>query len=303
MANRKILILENQWVEFNDLCKEISKYSQRNCSFEVVIDTSYSYDQDDNTNNKLAYNLLVTKVRIWIDKNRDSKNDGKEVYRNGILKQISELVGDNQAELIVMDHILGGSYSCLTGIDLAEAMVARILGITNLEDDTIQNISDTGKISKIPPILFLSKTEHTDKKRLDRYEEYQEKMGKMYLKADEKLKEDRDALNRKIEAHTKWVHKGYFGDEILQPEYIKKYVIERGIKELLKKGILEHLEVVITKEERLNGKDTDFHKELVKYRDINYSKWNDSFTKELTNASSDKQYSLTSDGQLYKIVM
>lgn len=52
------------------------------------------------------------------------------------------------------------------------------------------------------PIAFLSQVEHTEKRRSEAYEKY---------KKDHKL--------------SKWIHKGYFGDEILKEDYFKSRVI------------------------------------------------------------------------------
>jgi hypothetical protein len=50
----------------------------------------------------------------------------------------------------------------------------------------------------------------------------------------------KDQKNEKIEKELEayecekiWIYKGFFGDEILQTEYIKKYVIKNGIEKLL----------------------------------------------------------------------
>ncbi|MDR0605185.1 MAG: hypothetical protein LBG80_12855 [Bacteroidales bacterium] len=225
----KILIIENQWIEFAQICEKL-------CSngYDILLDIT---DNTDNTeeircvcwgtdDNEQKFISLATKIRIWVDED----NGYTQEYRNKAFALISELA--KRADIIIIDHILGGSYSCLTGIDLAEKLV-----------------EDIG-IEKMPPVLFLSKTESNEKNLKDRYEntyirEGKEKsgykkfiMGK-YQKQNSSLKDDE--LRNKVNAHTKWVHKGYFGDEILQPEYIEKYVIEEGIEELLPKNIRQKL--------------------------------------------------------------
>jgi hypothetical protein len=234
MIKRKILVIENQWIEFNDICKTLTEGSDK-YHYQILLgkkdnkfvvwsktnDVNEIHSSSDE-NKESDYISLATKIRIWVNK------DYEESYRKEAFQTILELA--KRAELIIMDHILGGSYTCYTGIDLAEELVFEI------------------GIDKIPPVLFLSKTESNEKKLLDRYDRYyiedgKERKGyKNFIKG--KLKEldvslTDDELKNKVKAHTMWVHKGYFGDEILQPEYIRKYVIEEGVEQLMIKSDYE----------------------------------------------------------------
>lgn len=96
-------------------------------------------------------------------------------------------------ELILMDYKLGASYMCLSGIILAQKI--------NLE---------LKKNGQTLPVVFMSKDEEHTKKIADELEDY-----------------------KKIFPNCIWVRKGYFGDEILKPEYFQKKVIQEGIEELL----------------------------------------------------------------------
>ncbi|GHU89002.1 hypothetical protein FACS1894155_05030 [Bacteroidia bacterium] len=186
----KVLIIENQWSEFEKICETLSS----NC-YNVLLDENVSWSSlSKDADKEGKFISLATRIRIWVDKDHGYV----QTYRDMAFELIHKLA--EQANIIIIDHILGGSYSCLTGIDLAKELVEKI------------------SFQEMPPVLFVSKTEHTEKKRLDAYDEYMKFIVKQ---------------NIDVNAHTKWVHKGYFGDEILQPEYIKKYVIEEGIEELL----------------------------------------------------------------------
>jgi CheY-like chemotaxis protein len=173
---KRILILENQWIEFKKIKEGLKSNSDE---FDVVLPEA---EVDDSRN----FKILASWIRIWVD-NKYPETD----YRDIALGNIASLA--KKADLIIMDHILGGSYSCLTGIDLAKKLPS-LLGE-----------------SPVPPILFLSKTEHNDRKRCDEYDEY--------------------LLEPRLPP-TDWIHKGHFGDEILQSDYVKKYVVI-GIEKLL----------------------------------------------------------------------
>lgn len=117
-------------------------------------------------------------------------------YRDKAWEYIENYIDSKEIELIVMDHILGGAHHCLTGIELATKL----------------NKKRDEKSEEAIPVFFLSKTEHNQESRVKKYEEY---AG--------------DFPNTSI-----WVHKGFFGDEILDPDYFKERVIPK-IEELLGK--------------------------------------------------------------------
>jgi len=137
---KKILIFENQYYEYNKLCDKLKE------QYEVVIAKELDCNRTQD-----KFKLFADRIRIWVNENYDTK------YRNKALDYILEVIGTKEGDkivphsvlnLIIMDHILGGSYGCLTGIDLAEKLVEKI------------------EMDKMPPILFLSKTEHANKNRL-----------------------------------------------------------------------------------------------------------------------------------------
>jgi hypothetical protein len=229
--NTKILIIENQWIEFEKMCETISK-----SGYDILLDNDVYWNTLKNIIEKeQKFISLATKIRIWVDED----NGYDKIYREKAFNSIFEFA--KKADIIIIDHILGGSYSCLTGIDLAENLVEKI------------------GIEQMPPILFVSKTESNEKNLINRYEgeyiiENDKKPGyknfiknKFIMKDNELDKQqNKEKLKAKINAHTKWVHKGYFGDEILLPEYIKKYVIEEGIKELSDLSIKQKLLGIIS---------------------------------------------------------
>ena len=136
---------------------------------------------------------FIDNVRVWVNKEYD---DG---YREKALKYIIQVLNDENrnVELILMDHKLGGAHECNTGIDLARAL------------NEARKTTDS-----LFPVIFISKTEHTDKNRITDFDSYQN-----------------DYPNT-----SEWVHKGYFGDEILERAFLEKNVIPK-IESLLKKSI------------------------------------------------------------------
>jgi CheY-like chemotaxis protein len=99
------------------------------------------------------------------------------------------------ADLILMDYKLGASFKCLSGIWLAKDINKKIKTLNN-------------GITSLP-IVFMSKDQENTKKISDELTNY-EKDFKNY----------------------KWVHKGYFGKEILQPDFFKEKMIP-AIEDLL----------------------------------------------------------------------
>lgn len=160
---RKILLVENQWFQFEEIAK-------LKClkSYEIIP------SKDD-------YITLIDNVRVWVN------TEYNKEYRDVAIKFVKDFISNSNIELIIMDHILGGAFHCLTGVDLAVEINSNI------------------NIDKCMPILFLSKTEQSEKNRMTKYENYK----KIYSE----------------DIYTKWIHKGYFGDEILSEEYFEKMVI------------------------------------------------------------------------------
>lgn len=158
---RKILLVENQQTQF-----EVVSNLMKRFGFESVPAIGPSYA------------IFIERVRVFINPQYDDE------YRNNAIDEIVRAVGDWGVELIIMDHILGGAYHCLTGIQLGEEINSRL--------------------SEILPVLFLSKTERSETRRLHDYDAYARKFGR-----------------------TEWVHKGFFGEEILSPGIFEDLILER----------------------------------------------------------------------------
>lgn len=103
---------------------------------------------------------------------------------------INEYIKKYHIDIIIMDQILGGAHHCMTGIDMARMI--------------------NGNIEKamVKRVIFLSKIEFNNKERMHAYSEYDE----LYP------------------GTSVWIHKGYFGDEILEEKYFKKNVMPEIIK-------------------------------------------------------------------------
>jgi hypothetical protein len=224
---KKILLIENQWVEFKQIAKVLvdrtsetdnSKYIYK----VLLINTNDQNDQNDQDMDlfykeedqdvEKQYTLFADNIRIWV--NTEYNLTDNKSYREKAFNTLRTMA--IKADLIIMDYILGGSYRCKKGTDLAKELVESI------------------PIDKMKPVLFLSKTEHIEKNRLDEYEKYVTFIKDKYRASQEKITEEE--LKRKVNEHTMWVHKGYFGDEILNPDFIRKYLIKGGIEELLQKN-------------------------------------------------------------------
>lgn len=184
MKEIKVLIIENQQREFEKTRIELEKY-------EVPPKYKVLYVIHNESNDK--FTNLATKFRIWVNERYGKK------YREKALNYILGLA--KEADIIIMDYIIGGSHNCLTGIDLAEELVKKIK-------------EEKGKVL---PVLFLSKD-----KQVDRHKEYEKFIKNLCGETD-------------ISLMTRWITKGYSSDEILQSEYIKKHVIEDGIEKMLGK--------------------------------------------------------------------
>jgi hypothetical protein len=128
-------------------------------------------------------------------------------YREKAITFIIDIINTKETELILMDHILGGAHHCLTGIDLAREINGRRV-----------------KESKtVIPIAFLSKTEHNDENRISAYDKYEKQFNT-----------------------SEWIHKGYFGDEILKKKYFNSRVIPQ-IETLLGKSLSNQIMEILKK--------------------------------------------------------
>ncbi len=187
---RNILIVENQQWQFTKIHDELKKYED------------YTLFPNNDDDKKEEYISFIDNVRVWVNENYDFE------YRKKALANIEQYIEANAIELIIMDYILGGAHHCLTGIDLAD------------------NINAGRGKDNLLPILFLSKTEFTNKER----EEGNNVRKKGYNEYCKKFPET-----------SNWLHKGYFGDEILNPAYLKNNVIPSINKTI---GISEYQKVI-----------------------------------------------------------
>lgn len=126
--NEKILIIENQITQF----KMISEHLKTNGYHPIPSPEEYTG--------------FLDYVRIQINPQYG------ETYKTECFNKIMEYITAQSPDLIIMDHILGGSCKCETGIGLALKLCKPI---------------------PIPiPVLFLSRTEHTEKNRVEEYEKF-----------------------------------------------------------------------------------------------------------------------------------
>ncbi len=200
----KILIIENQQTQF-----------------ENIYDNSFdNYICFPNKGNFIDF---IDNIRVIVNKEYGEK------LRKIAFSFLLDYIDKNNIELIIMDHILGGAYHCLTGIDLADA----------INKSFIEN--EKGLI----PILFLSKSEHNDPKRVE------SKEGKIgFIEYEKEYK------------NTLWVNKGLFGDEILKKEYFLKFVspkIDELYQSTKEKSYIEKIQFI------LNGVISRNHEECVTY--------------------------------------
>jgi CheY-like chemotaxis protein len=157
------------------------------------------------------YLTLIDNVRVWI--NEQYSPD----YRKSAINYINEFIDSEEICLILMDYKLGGAHSCLKGTDLAKK---------------INKKRKKNNISTLP-VIFLSKSEHTDKIRVKDFDAYKKKFS-----------------------NTLWVHKGYFGEEILEKTYFKKYVLDEIDKMLpmdISATAIEILDEFIKRKEPINN--------------------------------------------------
>src|SRR5690554_5855636 len=126
---QNILIIENQFWQFEKMWEFLS--------------SSENYRPLPRSTSQSDFIKFIDHVRVWV--NEVYSDDYRERAINFILKEIK----NNNIELILMDHILGGANHCLTGIDLA------------FEINNKRKIEE----KNIIPIVFLSITSYEDRKR------------------------------------------------------------------------------------------------------------------------------------------
>ena len=152
-------------------------------------------------------------------------------YRNLAFSYILSIIenSSNNISAILMDQILGGADHCLNGIDLAKEINIKLVE------------------KKLNPIavLFLSKTESNNKSILHKFIEY-----------------------KKTYPNTNWIHKGYFGDEILEEGYFTKNVLPE-IENLLSKSKTQIIiDRLMIKRPKIIGSSDDIDREITKMTDL-----------------------------------
>lgn len=200
-----------------------------------------------------SYKIFMDQVRVFVNTKYPPE------YRDGAIEEIIAYINGEDIDLILMDHILGGAHHCLTGIDLAEKINEE------RKDDLL-------------PVLFLSKTELNDEKRVKRYEKYKEDFG---------------------ESHNQWVHKGFYGDEILGLNYFKERVLKKvtGLlgeskSDLKKKSFEEIIQKHIDdfRKTATDLKDPDYEEYAKILEDLkrNYGKLSDEFILYISNSEGNR---------------
>lgn len=159
----------------------------------IVLCGSHNYAPFPNCSSQNEFIKFIDNVRVWVNEQYEC------AYRDKALANIMQKIDNSKdtVELILMDHILGGASHCLTGIDLAFKIN---------EERKIKN-------RDILPVLFLSKTSQEDKKREEGFT-----TGLTHSKGINEYEKEFDKTYD-------WVHKGYFGDDILKSEYFTQRVI------------------------------------------------------------------------------
>lgn len=216
MKEKNILVIENQQCEF-DCISSFLKHEFNLYPSSVTDFVSF-----------------INHVHVALNTNYEPE------YRRLALKKINDIadgIGDpfgNQrpVDLILMDHILGGAHYCHTGIDLANYL----------------NINR--QLNPIP-VVFLSRTPQDHKTKL----EGNCTDNKSFNLSDsslDKMGYEKD-YNRKYPNSSRWVHKGYFGEDSLDDTdldndtkcYFNKYVLT-AIKEIIPLAEREALLNIIT---------------------------------------------------------
>ena len=223
----KIFIIENQWAEF----KAIADYCTEKMRWQVLMgsmDSPLLYKKGDNIMPAI-FSALADKIRIYVNAKYPS------TYSEEAFKTIRDVA--RQADLIIMDHLLGGAYRCDTGINIAR----RLAGLKDHDSQSGRTISHEEEVieyHRVKPVLFLSKTEANAEKRLKDYEDYKLDITKKFNVSD-------------IDAHTLWIHKGFYGDEIiLSDPYMKQEVINNAEK-LLNQNLVARKQRLVNKWEKL----------------------------------------------------
>lgn len=210
MGKINILVVENQSTQFYKI-----KDNLCNKGYNVFPKES---DADCNVTEFVNY------VKVWVNE------EYPDAYKKEAFEKICNQIEKNQIDLILMDYILGGGCKCKTGIALARAI--------NSEREGVEL-----------PVLFMSRTEGSEKRRLVDYNRYMADFPQL----------------------SQWLHKGFFGDEILNEDYFSNVVIG-AIDTLCKKGQTEKYKELLVQwvREDVTGdkESTQMYKKLYHSLDI-----------------------------------
>lgn len=171
-----ILIIENQREHFEKLFKGLS-------SNEVIVRPSLE-----------GFVGMMSAVKVYLNTNGYEQKYHDACWRI-IEKNIKDEQGKIAVDLIIMDNILGGSTVCRTGQDLAKDIWDRI--------------------SKTIPVLFLSRTEFSDKQRFEMEESFYKNKNRF-----------------------EWLMKGFLGSEMVEDPYITQTVAQK-VRDMLTKNWTE----------------------------------------------------------------
>lgn len=212
MGKINILVVENQSTQFYKI-----KDNLCNKGYNVFPKES---DTDCNVTEFVNY------VKVWVNE------EYPDAYKKEAFEKICNQIEKNQIDLILMDHILGGGCKCKTGIALARAINSKWKGVEF-------------------PVLFMSRTEESEKRRLMDYNRYVADFPQL----------------------SQWLHKGFFGDDILNEDYFSNVVID-AIDALCPKGQRERCRNFLVQWSREDAtgdkKSTQMYKQLYVYLGNDY---------------------------------
>jgi len=227
MGRINILVVENQSTQFDKIRENL-----HNKGYNVFP------EQSDAVCNVEEF---VNCVKVWVNE------EYPDAYKKAAFEKICSLIEKWQIDLILMDHILGGGCKCKTGIALARAINSKREGVEL-------------------PVLFMSRTEVSEKRRLMDYNRYMAKFPQL----------------------SQWLHKGFFGDEILNEDYFSNVVIG-AIDALCKEGSTEKYKKLLM--QWVSEDETDDKRSSKMYKELCESLENHPITQEFRKAFN--EYRLT----------
>jgi CheY-like chemotaxis protein len=143
--------------------------------------------------------------------------------------KIIQIINDNRIDLILMDYKLGAQFECLSGVILAKEINIKLQSLAN----------------QPLPVVFMSKD---------------------LIKDNEKYCGELNEYEKMKFPKCRYVHKGYFGKEILQNDYFKDKIISAINYCLLDTELQTVYKIIIDKIENLkhdsNGEDEQTERNL-----------------------------------------